>query len=58
MIQIIKAMWDWFQEDQTIVSKEGREILDNPKKRVKLREYISHYQKTGEWNTKIFKDDN
>ena len=56
MIQIFRALIDWIQEDNNLVSKEGREILDDPKKRVKLREYISHYQKTGEWDTEIFKD--
>jgi hypothetical protein len=39
-----------FDENDSLISKEGYEILADPIKRVKLREWIENYHKTGEWD--------
>jgi hypothetical protein len=39
-----------FDENDSLISKEGYEILADPIKRVKLREWIDNYHKTGEWD--------
>lgn len=56
MFNIINKIINWFREDDELISKEGWEILEDPKKRVKLRKYISHYHATGQWDTKIMND--
>ena len=39
-----------YDENDSLISKEGYEILRDPVKRVKLREWIDNYHKTGEWD--------
>ena len=46
-------VFSWFRSDDQLISKEGWDILNDPVKRVKLREYINHYHKTGEWDNNI-----
>lgn len=57
MINIINRIINWFKDDTSLISKEGWEILNDPKKKIKLRKYISHYHLTGKWDTKIMKDE-
>lgn len=46
--------WEW---DDSLISREGWKILNDPVKRVKLREMIDNYHKTGIWDFKILEDE-
>jgi hypothetical protein len=39
-----------YNEDDTLISDEGYKILADPVKRVKLRQWIDMYHKTGIWD--------
>lgn len=39
-----------YDENDSLISKEGYDILADPIKRAKLREWIDNYHKTGEWD--------
>lgn len=52
MINIITKLLDiifQYHEEDSLISKEGYEILAHPEKRKLLREAIEHYHKTGSW---------
>lgn len=49
---IDKILFSIYGED-TLITKEGWEILNDPIKRVKLRLMIDNYHKTGIWDFTI-----
>ena len=53
MFYIIKKIFykinNFYQEENSLISREGHEILAHPEKRKLLREAIEHYKKTGSW---------
>lgn len=36
--------------ETSVISKEGLEILDDPKRKIELREAVDEYHKTGDWS--------
>lgn len=46
--KLLDIIFGYFEED-SLISKEGYEILAHPEKRKLLREAIDYYHKTGSW---------
>ena len=49
LIKFIEILLGYNEED-SLITKEGYEILADPIKRAKLREWIEIYHKTGVWD--------
>ena len=56
--QTFKYLLSWLSgESDSLISEKGWEILRDPVKKVRLREMIDNYHKTGIWDFKILEDD-
>lgn len=53
ILKLIKKIRDFYDEENTLISKEGHEILADPIKKVKLRNMVENYHQTGIWDFKI-----
>jgi hypothetical protein len=53
---INKLLFSIYGED-TLITKEGWLILNDPVMKKRLREMIENYHKTGEWDFRIMDDD-
>lgn len=54
----IKLFKDIFKDifyEKPLISKEGYDILNDPIKRIKLREIIEKYHETGIWDLELIK---
>lgn len=52
LINVINCLFDnnFFNPKDSLISEEGMEILSDPVKRVKLRQWIENYHSTGVWD--------
>jgi hypothetical protein len=53
MKRLIDKIMFFIYGDDSLIKKEGWEILNDPIKKVKLREMIDNYHKTGSWDFSI-----
>lgn len=53
-VRLFKTILNDIFYEKPLISKEGYDILNDPVKKVKLREMIEEYHETGIWNMTIF----
>lgn len=52
IIAVVKYIFDLISQNTAtnVISNEGLEILEDPKKKVELRKAVDEYHQTGDWS--------